>query len=954
MKAPGTMTFLWTCFQFVFVAVPLVTCYGFRNCIQSYETQDSYNCVYRALLDVQPAVSDLPNNTRYLNLSLNYIEILQTGSFSHLPLLLKLRLDQNKLQNIQPGAFDNLTALQTMNLSFNVLSSLHRDVFKGLENLTYLFLDNNSLVTIDIDLFRSLVKLDFLDLSSNNIDRFDELVGSIHLLNLGTLIVCNNNLTTLNHSHDLPISLRRLYICKNDLQELDCDKDFFIHVKDLDLSYNNLTSSSLEPLNWSNIVDLNIGFNRYFDIFKFIDNSNVPRGGIDYSGFGLNDTKELSELCTYLKGTNITTLSLQGNNIKHLGRDNLSNCSIMKSVDLSRNRLKNVACLQFLNVSEFEILIVEHNLLKQLTNCNNDRKFLKLSFISFQYNRIWSVNDYAFSFAPNLQTLNLNMNNIIFMESKSFSGLTKLKQLRLDNNLIPDLYTNSFMDLRELQVLNLRNNRIAVIFNNIFQNLGNLTTLDLGGNKISHLEPESFNGLQSLTKLYLDGNMIKTIGIETFHSIENTLEVLDLKFNLLKFDTSNNHCSPFANLCKVYDLKLQNQQPYGLTIIPHGFFKGLISLRALYLSQNRLTNLHANVFQELTQLTYLNLAEDCNGVQNLPDGIFDNLPNLHVLVLENICLQTLNPLVFSSLTSLKKLQLTKNALHYVNTTILDNMTSLKYLDIRKCPITCTCANQFLKPWLNHSRVQVIHPYDMSCPLNPDSYFHEFDTNICDKDLKVTYFAVSFTTVLLLIIAPIVYSKSYWRIKYNYFLFVAWLHERWKSDKELYKYDAFVSYNICDEEWVYKTMLPTLESRNPSKALRLCLHHRDFQLGRYIIDNIVDSIHNSRKTICVVSRSYLRSEWCSLEMQLASYKLFDEMRDVLVLILLEDIPDRELTTYHRMRKVMLKKTYISWPSEPEAQKLFWAKLLKVLRTSSFPETTIDYEITSEEASLVEMV
>ncbi|XP_041426575.1 toll-like receptor 13 [Xenopus laevis] len=224
-------------------------------------------------------------------------------------------------------------------------------------------------------------------------------------------------------------------------------------------------------------------------------------------------------------------------------------------------------------------------------------------------------------------------------------------------------------------------------------------------------------------------------------------------------------------------------------------------------------------------------------------------------------------------------------------------------------------------WFRKAPLQIVHPYNLTCPGNENSYFHDFDIHVCDKEFKLKLFCSSFPSILLLIIIPIVYSKFYWRIKYNYFLFVAWLHERWKSEKELYKYDAFVSYNTHDEEWVYKMMLNMLET----SALGLCLHHRDFQLGRDIIDNIVDSIHNCHKTICVVSRSYLQSEWCSLEMQLASYKLFDEMRDVLVLILLDDIPDRELSTYHRMRKLMLKKTYITWSAESEAQELFWTKV-----------------------------
>ncbi|KAI9518004.1 hypothetical protein NQZ68_042230 [Dissostichus eleginoides] len=111
---------------------------------------------------------------------------------------------------------------------------------------------------------------------------------------------------------------------------------------------------------------------------------------------------------------------------------------------------------------------------------------------------------------------------------------------------------------------------------------------------------------------------------------------------------------------------------------------------------------------------------------------------------------------------------------------------------------------------------------------------------------------------------------------------------------------------------------------------------DFELGRNIVDNIVSAVYSSRKTICVVSRNFLKSEWCSLEIQLASYRLFDEHRDVLLLVFLEQISERQVSCYHRMRKVILKKTYLQWPSSDctdptQAQALFWNQLRRAIRS-----------------------
>ncbi|XP_073458141.1 uncharacterized protein [Aquarana catesbeiana] len=930
----------------------LVTGRGYRNCIQKFESNDTFICVNRLKVTIHKVVFDLPPDTRNLTISYNTIKKLPSGSFGNLTKLQYLKLAHNELESLSPGAFSDLIDLNYLNLSYNQIPSLSWGVFNGLDNLRYLYLQNNSIAFLHPEVFFPLFSLKSLNLSKNFLSNFSEIVNSIQpLQNLKTLLLCSNDISYLNHIHKLPSNVSTLFLCKNNLQELNCHQDFFENISFLDLSYNNITTSSIQNVNLSKVKYLLVASNPHFDVLKYLDNSTIKPENIDYSGLNLNTSTELSQVCQHLRGKNISILNLLENGIKHLSENILENCSLSDTVDLSRNRLKNISCLKFLNPPRLKSLIVEHNLLKKLINCSKAAQFPNLKSISLRYNRIWSLENYAFAFSPNLEELKLNINNIIFLDRHTFWGLSKLKSLRLDNNLLTDLYKSTFIYLTELTSLNLRNNRVAVIFDNVFHYLSNLSILDLGGNKITHVKIEAFNGLKRLSKLYLDRNQIVTITGEMFSGVETTLQVLDLMANQLHFESSRKEISPFSNLSKVYDLKLQAQQPFGLTAIPRKFFRGLTSLQALYLSQNRLAHLSSDTFHGLSNLKFLSLGEDCNGIQNLSPGIFSNLSSLEVLDLENMCLQTLDSDIFLNLTRLKRLQLSKNALRAINVSLLENMTNLQYLDLWKCPLTCTCDNEELRNWLIKSSMQVVYVYNLTCPNDPHSYFHNFDISVCDRILKKILFCCSSMIVLLLMLIPIVYSKSYWRIRYNYFLFLSWLHERWSSDKDLYKYDAFVSYNTKDEEWVYQNMLPVLENGSSSNGLRLCLHHRDFQLGRYIVDNIVDSIHSSRRTLCVVSRSYLKSEWCSLEMQLASYKLFDEMRDVLVLILLENIPEKELSTYHRMRKVMLKKTYIQWSEEPEAQKLFWAQLIKALKGSTTEDIEDSLLSTDEQISLI---
>ncbi|KAJ3583017.1 hypothetical protein NHX12_000014 [Muraenolepis orangiensis] len=150
----------------------------------------------------------------------------------------------------------------------------------------------------------------------------------------------------------------------------------------------------------------------------------------------------------------------------------------------------------------------------------------------------------------------------------------------------------------------------------------------------------------------------------------------------------------------------------------------------------------------------------------------------------------------------------------------------------------------------------------------------------------------------------------WHLVYAYYLLLAFLYNTKHKDKRAHRYDAFVSYNANDEHWVLGELLPKLEDE---QGWRLCLHHRDFQ----------------------PVTNYLASEWCSREIQVASFRLFDEQKDVLILVFLEDIPMQQLSPYHRMRRLLKRQTYLSWSRAVAHPDLFWEKLRQALETREDP-------------------
>src|SRR6218665_27766 len=144
------------------------------------------------------------------------------------------------------------------------------------------------------------------------------------------------------------------------------------------------------------------------------------------------------------------------------------------------------------------------------------------------------------------------------------------------------------------------------------------------------------------------------------------------------------------------------------------------------------------------------------------------------------------------------------------------------------------------------------------------------------------------------------------------------------DKKHYTYDAFISYSETDSRWVIHQLLPRLESEY---HLRLCIHQRDWLAGRDIAENIVLSIEQSRKTVLIVSNAFAVSQWCHFEMTMAQSRVFQDDRDNLILVMLEEIPDCNMSP--RLRMLTERQTYVQWVDHELGKQLFWVKLRQAL-------------------------
>ena len=181
-------------------------------------------------------------------------------------------------------------------------------------------------------------------------------------------------------------------------------------------------------------------------------------------------------------------------------------------------------------------------------------------------------------------------------------------------------------------------------------------------------------------------------------------------------------------------------------------------------------------------------------------------------------------------------------------------------------------------------------------------------------------------LILVLVSALIYRYR-WKLRYLYYASRLAYRRVDTSQSDDFQYDAFVSYSSEDKDFVHGQLLEELEER---AGLRLNVHNRDFTPGRLIPCNIVDAVHNSRRTLVVLSRALLQSDWCHYEMQMATMEAAYSGRDVLLFLLYEDVASQELP-----RDVMYNlqaSTYISFPAdaEPPLMRDFWARLVQAIR------------------------
>ncbi|KAK3602706.1 hypothetical protein CHS0354_017148 [Potamilus streckersoni] len=177
-------------------------------------------------------------------------------------------------------------------------------------------------------------------------------------------------------------------------------------------------------------------------------------------------------------------------------------------------------------------------------------------------------------------------------------------------------------------------------------------------------------------------------------------------------------------------------------------------------------------------------------------------------------------------------------------------------------------------------------------------------------------------ILLLLLVAIPYLM--WRHRVILIMKVVHYFQPYEDDDNK-KWDAFISYKSheIDEAFVVRTLYPKLEKE---LGFKLCLHFRDFVPGESIVNNIINAVENSRRTIIILSPRYLESEFTQFEYQKAQHEMLKKKHRIIP-VLLEDISHIRGKMDKNLESIIDTVTYIEWPGEENAKRAdkFWKRV-----------------------------
>ncbi|KAF9404381.1 hypothetical protein HW555_014362, partial [Spodoptera exigua] len=626
-----------------------------------------------------------------------------------------------------------------------------------------------------------------------------------------------------------------------------------------------------------------------------------------------------------------------------LPKDLITECEALITLDLSQNRITGIPEGFFKDLKNLEHLDLSFNKISTLKS-GVFSPVKKLKYLNLDRNHLEVLPEFLFAGLRKLTEVSINHNLLTTIDALAFQGATSLQTISLIGNRLTlkskDQLDWDYMDmgmyspfntLSELKKLDLSHNNISKIFDDWRFVLVNLEILDLSWNRFEELYPNSCQFLSNKITVNLQHNDISSVNLyQPAAQSDTTAPVAEPNSSIL-LDNNPLNCD-----CRMYNLAMRLQGLKPTTTEPKfnvgnaqckspphlqgDLFKNL-SPYDLY-CEEMTEEVRFNCTSVLIRPAYRDLYYDCDfappffpnteqyGVEQLslklqyPPNDLSNL-TLSLLNLTNIGLQEIP---FSPSESVKEIDLSKNNLTEIPIRFIESNTSL-YLSSN--PFDCSCFAR-----------------DSVIALRGSSNIKDLDTVSCANGLSISELEIStlchsntliiaeiggiFLFLLILFTLAFIFSRQIVDHFGHRIFPCCFIDDPDNSPKE---YDVFISYAHKDQKYVNK-LLPKLEN---DFKLTVCVHYRDWEVGDFIPDQINRSVLNSRKTIILLSNSFLDSTFANLEFRTAHNLALKEGRERVILIILEDVSKHEKLS-EELKYHMKMNTYLNWDDSRFDEKL----------------------------------
>ncbi|KAL0808277.1 hypothetical protein ABMA28_012772 [Loxostege sticticalis] len=553
-------------------------------------------------------------------------------------------------------------------------------------------------------------------------------------------------------------------------------------------------------------------------------------------------------------------------------------------------------------------------------------------------NRIKEFPGNIFFGLRNLTTVSANDNTLRYIAANAFDNTSPITYLALnDNELTSEVLSSHhvFRALPNLKELHLQGNRISYVIPD-WKKMKLLEMLDLSRNNFTALEVASIFFQKFRLEIYLRENHITNIKFNSPTSITRTpvfgtrVFLGDNPFRcdceLSKFIKASRH-RPIRNFAPRITLDPENAACASPPTLAGTLIRNLplTSLTCSLPPGDCPANCTCDVRPETRTLEL-----DCESEPSIYPNPEDHEQETTILHLRNLPSQPLTlpshvvslslagvgltkPPLLKTQHKIKKLDLSRNQLTDAPLELLKENITLR---LSGNEFVCDCSHldsvyaiQSNDPWIDDAE-------NVTCK-GGDYLMHIKVEKLCEiRKERVIGATLAVLGGLVAVVAGLGYRYS---LEIKVFLFSrgwcqSWVHE---DDIDNAEYDAFVSFSQDDAQWVAEQLLPTLEGE--PNNYKLCVHYRDWVVGDMIPAQIATSVEQSRRTIVVLTKNFLKSTWAPLEFRAANAHAQRERRARVLVVVLGEIPDCEEMDAE-LRAYLSTNTYLKW-GDP----WFWEKL-----------------------------